>query len=336
MTIYPYGAALGGAALASLLLLAYCTRRFGLKSGTASWAALLGLPLAVLGARLGYCLFRLPWFLSKGFGFFFRFTEGGYVFPGALGGLLLAGWITARLTSQKTASVWDSMAAPGALALALARMAEGLVGQGYGWPVEEWFSVDAFDPEEYSGMSLFHLEDADAFERFPFAVQDSFYGEWHWAVFVLEALLCVLILVLVLRTRANRPGSVALKGTAMLCALTVLGESMRQDEVMRWGVIRVSQVLGAVGLATVLLLVCLRLPSPRPRKRMILSWVSLLAAAGLVMAMEFALEKKIVFLEFIPMDVCYLIMSLGCVWLWLSIRPLWKAQDAFLDGAAKG
>ena len=325
-TIFPYGAALAAAALAAMALLAFGTGR-SLKPGSASWAALLGVPLAFLGARLGYCLFRLPWFMSKGVGWFFAFTEGGYVLFGALGGLALAGWLTAKITRQSAARVLDAMAAPGVLATLIAKIGDGLAGQGYGWPIAEWFSVDAFDPEEYTGMSLFHLEDAGFFERLPFSVQDSFYGEWHWAVFVLEALVALVILTLVLRARVSRPGSRAIKAFALLCALAVLSDSMRQDEVLRWGVIRISQVLGAVCLAGMMLVCCLRLPSPRPRKRMVLGWISLFAAAGLVMAMEFALEKKIVFLEFLPMDVCYVLICLGCVWLWLSIRPLWKAQD---------
>jgi len=43
-----------------------------------------------------------------------------------------------------------------------------------------------------------------------------------------------------------------------------------------------------------------------------------------VMAMEFALEKKISAIEFMPMDVCYLLMAGGCALMIGCIVPHWR------------
>ena len=45
---------------------------------------------------------------------------------------------------------------------------------------------------------------------------------------------------------------------------------------------------------------------------------------GVVMAMEFALEKKISAIEFMPMDVCYLLMAGGCALMIGCIVPHWR------------
>lgn len=199
--------------------------------------------------------------------------------------------------------------------------------QGYGWCISDWFSVDAFDPEEYSGMSLFHLEDIDFFCRWPFAVENQMYGEFYWAVYMAEALIALVITLLLLRTVTKRPGWLAVKALVMVCAMQLLGESLRQDAVLRWGFVRVGQILGAVVLVAVLMFCCLK-ASKASKKLMAGSWLGLLASFGLFMAMEFALEKKIVMLEFLPMDVCYLIMTFSCIGMIYAIRPLWKLSDA--------
>ena len=44
-------------------------------------------------------------------------------------------------------------------------------------------------------------------------------------------------------------------------------------------------------------------------------------------AMEFALEKKIMALEWMPMDMCYVIMFLACLWMIFAFRSLWRKTN---------
>ncbi len=48
---------------------------------------------------------------------------------------------------------------------------------------------------------------------------------------------------------------------------------------------------------------------------------------GIVIAMEFALEKKIVFLEAVPMDVCYLVMAAACIGIIMFVGSVWKKSN---------
>lgn len=317
LTVYPYGLAVAAAAALALLLAGAQARRAGLKPGTLSWFALLAIPLAVLMARAAYCLICYDWFLQKGVGYFFRLTDGGFVLYGALAGGLVAALLTARMTRQAPGAVMDALAAPAALMIALCRLAEGLVGQGYGRYIADWF-----DPE--SGMSVFHPQDTSLFERFPFAVQDM-YEEWSWAVFVLEAVIALLLCVVLLRARRRAPGGRALLFLLLYAAAQALCEGLREDAVLRWGFVRVSQIISAVVVAAVLLVCCVRLPQRRAHRGLMAgAWCGTLCGMLLVIAMEFAVEKKIVFLEFLPMDVCYLITALAGVLMVSSILPVWR------------
>ena len=141
MKLYPYGLWVACSAVVGLALLALQERRRGLRPGTASWLAVTALPLGLLGGRLLFCLMRLTWFLEQGAGWFFRLTEGGFMMYGALGGLLLAALITARVTKQRYGAVLDAAAAPAMLTLGLGRIGDLVAGQGYGWPLEDWFSA---------------------------------------------------------------------------------------------------------------------------------------------------------------------------------------------------
>ena len=315
--IYPYGLAVAGAVLIGLFWArALCARR-GLAAHTVSVFAVLCLPLSFLCARLLYCLICLDGFSRQGLAYFFEFTGGGYTLFGALLGGVLALALTARRTRQPWGRIADALCAPAALVVALGRLAEGLVGQGYGWYVEDWF-----DP--MNGMSLFHPEEFDGLLRFPFAVQDM-YGEWSWAVFVLEALLALVIGALALRRgEGRRPGDTALRALLNLCAAQILCESLRQDAVLRFGFVRVSQVLGAAVAVALLVYGCLRMERPTPA-RVAVPVVGTLASAGIVVAMEFALEKKIVLLEALPMDVCYLLTALACLGLVKSVGAALRA-----------
>ena len=328
MQLQPYGVWLAAASLIGILLFAVQSGKQGFKKETVSWMAVTAIPLSVLFSRLLYCLCRLPWFLEQGPVWFFHITDGGFMMFGAFAGILLSAWLTAKITGQNFARLLDALSVPALVTYGLGRIADLIAGQGYGWPIDDWFSVDAFDPEEYTGMSLFHLEDASFFEGLPFSVEDAYYGNYRWAVALFIGVAALVFAFVLWRMRTRRDGSRAIMTTAVLCALTVLMESMRQDDLMRWGVVRVSQILSAVVLAALLVICQLRMQRPVKKSVIVVEWISLLLSMGLVMVAEFMLEKKIVFLDFVPMDGCYLLMMIACVWLVLSVRTAWKKQDA--------
>ena len=320
LTLYPYGLAVALAAALGLMMMHCIGKKSGLKQGTVSVFAVLAVPLGTIFAHILYSLIRFDWLMEKGFLHMFRLTDGGYVLYGTVLGCFLAALLTVKLCKENLGSLLDAAAAPAALTIALCRLAEGLVGQGYGRYLADWFDGE-------SGMSLFALEDTSFLEHFPFAVQDM-YEEWCWAVFVLEALFALIILVTLLKTNTRRSGSKAALLMLLYAASQALCEGLREDAVLRWGFVRVNQILSALVVAGVLVWCWLRMPKKqRSTKEIILVWCGTLCGMLLVIAMEFAVEKKIVFLEWLPMDVCYLITALAGVLMVVSILSLWRKQD---------
>ncbi len=315
VSVYAYGLVIACAAAAALLLMLITGKK--LQKGTVSWFALLAVPLAFLGSRIGYCIVNIDWVKEQGFGFVFQLTRGGYMFYGALLGVLAAGLLTGKVTKQKTGEILDAAAAPACLLLAAGRLAEAIVHMGYGHNIEEWF-----DP--WMEKSMIAWEDPSLLYRFPLGAQD-YYGDWNFAIFLPETLTALVLLVILLRMKPGKAGGKAVLMMTGYAASQIIWESMRADEVLRWGFVRVNQVLSAV-LLLALLILCFRQVPEAERKTSGLTAGLLLLAGGalVVMAMEFALEQKIGFLMWMRMDVCYAVMACACVGLFFSVYPMWK------------
>lgn len=306
LTIYPYGLALACGALLCLLLMWLRSRRGGLDSDAVGWFGILAVPLAVFGARLLYFLVSLTWFLDRGVDRFFHFAEGGYMLYGAMAGIFLAARIAGRVTRQSPARILDCAAAPFALFTAIARGAEYLVGIGLGEYVEEWF-----DP--MFGRSMIELEDSAFFQRFPFAVLDAD-GYWRFPVFFLEAVAALVIFFLLLRIKTRREGTKALLFLGIYAALQAFLESIRIDLELRWGFVKINQLMVLAAMGVILLVCVLRTPKEERSFRRFAGPIGgILLCCGVIMAMEFALESKIGFLTWMRMDLCWAVMLIASV-----------------------
>ena len=319
LTLYPYGLAVAGAAVVALLLAVWNFRKAKLDVNILSWFAPLAIVLGLLGARVGFCLASFDYVAQDGVSFVLELTRGGFMLYGALAGCVVALVIACRICKACPACAADALAAPGMVMIALCRLAEGLVEQGYGWVIADWFAED-------TSMSIFTWADPSVLYRFPFGVAD-YYGGYKWAVFVFEALVALGIAIALTRLTVKRSGGRAVMMVLLYAATQILCESLRQDSVLRWCFVRVNQVVGAVLIAGVLVL-CFCLTKNRDWRKFAGSFLLMLLGMGLVMAMEFALEKKISAIEFLPMDMCYLIMGGACALMIGCIAPHW--QRAFV------
>lgn len=319
LTVYHFGLLVALAALAAFLWMGVSARG-KLKSGTVSVFALLALPLGVLGGRLLLCLVSQGWYLFRQ-NFFFNTARGGFMLYGVMAGAVLALFLTARITGEKAARIADAAAAPGALIIALCRLGEGYMGVGYGRSIVEWF-----DP--WMEQSLIAWEEPDFLCQFPFGIPD-YYDEWHFSIFLLEAIAALVIAVLVCRRKGLLPGGRIALMLLLYASCQALFESMRADSIPRWGFVRINQLISGIMVAGVLLVGSLRLGKRIPAKQHTVAWIGTLGCIGMVMVMEFALEQKISFLRWMRMDVCYFVMALACVGLILFVRPVWRT--AFTD-----
>ncbi len=332
--VWPFGAVMAPAAAAALAWTAFNMKKAGLKAGTASWFALFSVPLAVIFARLGYCLFIIDQILgNEDPGLILRVWEGGFLLWGALGGGLLAAWLTGRVTGQKAAAVMDAAAVPACLLIVVGRIACGLLFADHtGFDLPSWFDPETpwFDPElgelSVDRYSLFALEDWSFFERFPFAVM-NYYEEWCWAVFVPEALWAAVTGVIVLRAKVREGGRITLFLLLYACGQITL-ESMLRGEVLHlpWlNFVRANQVLCAAAILVLLALCARRMPKGGRLKPALIALAQVVAAMGIVVVTEFAaFEKKISLIAMVPADICHLATALACLWMALAVLPLWR------------
>lgn len=278
-------ALLTGAALALLLGLLRC-RRAGIGKTA---AALLLLPLlTAFFSHLLYSLVQVDYILSTySFGWMFAFWQPGYMFYGGLLGATLALLIAGG--SQK-GLLLEAFAPSAALMTAAARLAEGFLGQGYG---EYWF------------------DDPRWFCRFPFMNYDPYYESWAYAIFMAEAAVAVLLLILLLLKKKTFPGDGWLLFCGLYASAQVVLESLRRDEFLRWGFVRVEEVFSGVVILAVLLIYAIRAGRGRGLAKTLCILV-FLAMAVFCLLLEFATEGRIPFLLFLEVYQCYLAMAGAC------------------------
>ena len=266
----------------------YRSAKAGIKQSRIILATLL-LPLfTAFFSHLFYCLVDLEYTIySYSVGYLFAFWErGGMVYGGMLGAAL-ALWAAGGKDGLK---MLEHYAPSGAWMIAAARIAEGFMGQGYG--------------EYYA--------DAPFFCRFPFMVYDASYEEWGWALFVLEALIALVLMIVVLKKKTHGHGDSVLLLLGLYASAQIVLESLRRDEFLRWGFVRVEEVLSAVVILFVLVCYCAQSTrGKRAAKFACFSLYALMISACLLL--EFATEGRIPFLTFLSVGGCYLAMTCACM-----------------------
>ena len=279
LTVMPYAVCVV-AAIACGLLLMWLTSRGKLKNGTVSTLGILMLPLGLVFARLFHVAGDWYWYEAAGLDSILRLWEGGYALWGAVLGGTLAVLIAARITKQPGAALFDACAAPAALVIAVCRFAEyPFSGQGIGM---------GLDPDS-------------VFCRFPFAVVNE-WEEWYWAIFMLEGIIAVIILVALL-VSGRKNGDKARMFLILYSAAQIICESLRRDQYLVWSFVRVSQLTAALVLAGLIIAALIR--RNRIDRKDWLRIVLFVLGICVVIGMEFAKDK----LPVLPIWSCYAIMA---------------------------
>lgn len=286
-----YGLFLALAAAAGCAALCLAARREGLARRTGAVLVPLATVLGALGARMyHYAANSLVYGLGfEGFELLSPYPYE-YAMCGALLGVLLAGWLTAGVTKQSTLRVLDALAPAGLLALALARFGEHFSDFGWG--------------QVLSG---------ERWQFFPVAVQDM-YGQWHLAVYMLEGALALIVCAYALRAGVKRPGSRFFTALAWWAATQVFCESLRA-ETIRWGFVRVQQLQCVVFLLGVLAVYTRIKRSAGKAKETAASWLLLVLGVGVVVLMEFAIDKWD-----LAITACYAIMAAALAVMGLAVQ----------------
>lgn len=230
LSVHGYGILIAlGIALGALLGHAR-EARLGLPRDTALDLTLLGVPCAIVGARLYYVLFSWKSYAAQPVRALFIW-EGGLAIYGGILGALLGGLVYARRRKLSFLKLAD-LAAPGFAA-----------GQAVG----RWGNY--LNQEAYGGVVR------HAWQRvFPIGVRIAADGQWHYATFFYESAWCAAIAALLLfgeRRRWFKGSGETFAAYAFLYALErSLVEGLRTDS-LYLGPLRVSQLLSLAALTAI-------------------------------------------------------------------------------------
>ena len=277
-----FALALGSGAAAAVLLYFRLKKR-----GENGYAALTAFVFcSVLGfscAKAVYCLAlaRIV-FPQWGLGALTRLKPGEFSFFGGMAGVCLGAVLAGKTARIRPAKMLDALAPCLALLVMALRILEyrlGMLGMG----------------DEIENESL---------RFFPIAVTDE-WGDWYLAIFMLEAL-CALAAAAGMLGREKKdafPVGLIFRRTVFYLALPqILLESLRV-ECLKWGFVRIEQVLCTACVAGLILWACRQRKGAvkKPYRPMILV---VLGVLGMV-TVEFALDK------FNPSTfLCYAVMAL--------------------------
>jgi len=272
-----------GAALAACMAF-LALRRQGCAGRRAAASVLMtalpALPLCAYGAHALYCLADIPnlYRIAENPLLLLDLSYGGFALYGGMAGFFAACSIAAKLTGQRFLPLMDAFAPAGLALIAFVRFAEGALGQG--------FSFDVENP---------------AFCFFPLSVYDPEWEVYYLALFMLEglyALLCAMYLQR--RAAAGRRTGLAL---LLYAGMQIWFESLRRDNFMRCfgGFVRTMQLLSLLIVTALLLFYLARSGKGLLHKALALA-VHALCAGGVVL-IEFAVEYKVAFLLRLSMEV---------------------------------
>lgn len=258
----------------------------------------LGTVFGVVLAKLVYYLAMINYMMMYGWlQSLVDVTMGTFSYYGGVAGFCLGVVLTARLTHERPLALLDAFAPAGVLLAALARFGE--------------FFLDGVGTRDFLYWEL----PEHCF--FPLAVSNE-YGEWLYAVFMLEGLLTLCVFVLCVTCFKQQR---FLRALFYLCLLQILCESLRTDS-FTWLFVKVEQLICMLGLAGVLLVYCIKTPVQGFRR-----WLPILycfPVAAVFVVLEFALNGKI------PMGkpLCYAIMIAGLVLLSLNEIRAFRRMEA--------
>ena len=229
----------------------------------------LSLVLGIVLSRVLYCTLDRTLGSSIPFHAWFRLDAGGFSMFGALAGVTLAAFLSARFTKQSFGSVADV-----ALPAFLAFVAFERVG-------EHWipdFGISRQLETEWLANSIL-------------AVKGD-YGVSYLATYFLEAAAAVILLIILLADlkRSTRDGNTALLFLLLFGAVQTLLESLRYDYHISISFVGLQQILSFVLIAVATIILARR--NMKAQKRLsILALVLLPVIIGLCVLLEFGLDR---------------------------------------------
>lgn len=253
----------------ALLLAGLWARKRGVGYGARIRLWVLGIPLTWLGARLAYCLASIPYYFVavENPALMLRFYDGGFSLFGAMGGLMLAAFLTAKWQKVSPAVLLDGLGVGMIPAIITVRLA--LDGTGVGWG-------DAIESEWL----------------LPIGVTENY---WH-PVYLYEALatlvLLVILIVWVFRHKDAPGGDLLLVFLTLYGCMQVVLESLCSDgHMVVHHFVSINQIIAIVLPVVALAVWSARWAKKNAKKsQLIIVWLVVAVCIGIGIRQEFAVD----------------------------------------------
>ena len=292
-----------GLIAASLMGAGYYANRAhaeGVRNRAIALGFLIALPLRLVLSRAFAFFAQLQYLLpTEGWMGLLDMRPQGLSYIGAIAGLMLGGYLSELVCKLPRHRLLDPISSGALITLALSRLAEIMVSTGQGSYVEN---------------ASLHF--------FPLAVENE-WGEWYFAVFMLEVLFALLILWETQRV-ARPSGERWQRALFLFFCSQMLCESLRA-ETIKWGFVRVHQLFCAIGAAALVITWAVKaLRRGVPLSVWLPPALMLPLVSALLIGLEFALDRW----QDTPRWSMYLVMAAAlAVWAWAGVRLLSKEKS---------
>ena len=265
--MYAFGLYTATGALFAVAVLAIAGKILGLKKGTVPLTAALACLFGMAVSRIAFCLLNQELAEMTPLSFWPQLSGGGWSMFGLIGGIFLAGWISAKLMKEKTGKILDALSLSILPLIAAERIGESRI---------EDFDISRPIDSEFLATSFLAVGDEDPCLA---------------TYYIAAAAAAVLFIVLAVRfARRERDGNLTVEFLLLFGATAIITESLRYDRFLSISFVGLQQVAAAVMLALGVFIAIRR--SGRPKSALaIIAAVSLPLMVGAVTGLEFALDR---------------------------------------------
>ena len=270
LEVYRYGFfVMLGMILASAMIAFLCWAK-RTRKGTGPLLMCCSLVLGGVCSRLFYCLLSFEDFgRILPLNTWFRVTGGGWSMMGLVGGVMLAAWLTARITKQKAGLLLDLVSCALLPFMVLERVGEGCIPE---------FDYSRRLTATFLNGTFLTFSDYDGF----------YLATWKLAAIVMVILIPILVWDL---TRSRKDGDTCLLFLLLFGGCSILLESLRYDHFLTvHSFVGLEHVSAAILLA-VGIFVLAGQAGKRQKKLGTAAVISVLVMVVLAVGLEFALDR---------------------------------------------
>lgn len=267
MRMYAFGAYVALGVLFAVISLCVTGRYLSFKKGTALLTAVVSILCGAICSRVCFCLLNKELGHMTPLSFWPQVNGGGWSMFGLIGGVLVGGYISARIMKENTGKVLDAVSLAVLPMIAAERMGES--------------RIEDFD--------ISRPLDSDFLKNSFLAVGGD---EPCLATYYVAAAVAVLLFVILAMrmSRKEKAGNLANAFLLLFGSASIITESLRYDRFLSISFVGLQQIAAALILALGVVLAVVR--GKRPKSAIsIIALVSLLLMTGAVIGLEFALDR---------------------------------------------